>query len=102
MLQRTLSTFPLTGFTFGRLTVVGDVAFQAAQGSMPAEAFEIDLGVVMGCTQTDGRVAQLVEIPVRGVPFPERVGLPVGETSIAIGGQMGTPRETGFAVRYEE
>jgi hypothetical protein len=29
---------------------------------MSAKAFEVDFGVVMGGTQADGRVAQLVEI----------------------------------------
>src|SRR6266487_560562 len=97
-----LSTLPLTGFALGRLAVVGDVAFQAAQRGMPAEAFEVNFGVIMGSAQTDGGVAQLVEIPVGGIAFPERVGLAVRETSVAIGGEISTPRQTGFAMRHEE
>ena len=40
---------------------------------MPAKAFEVNFGVVMSSTQADGGVAQLVEIPVGGVAFPEGV-----------------------------
>lgn len=79
-----LSPFPLTCFALGCLPVVGDVAFQAPQGGMPAKAFQVHLGVVMSCTQTDGCMAELVEIPVRGIAFPERINLSVRETRVAI------------------
>ncbi len=89
-------------FAFGHLAVVGNVAFQAAQGAMSAKAFEVDFGVVMGSSQADGRVAQSVEIPVGGVAFPEGVGLSAGEACIAVGVQISPARQTGFAVRHEE
>src|SRR5436309_612592 len=69
---------------------------------MPAKAFEVDFGVVMGSTQADSSVAQLVEIPVGGVAFPEGVGLPVREARIAVSVQISTAWQTGFAVRHEE
>lgn len=59
-----LATFPLTCFAFGGLAIVGDVAFQAAQGGMSAKAFEVDFGVVMDSTNADRRVAELMKIPV--------------------------------------
>src|SRR5437868_12810469 len=97
-----LSTFPFTRFAFGCLAVIGDVAFQATQGGMPAKAFEIGFRVIMGSTDADRCVAELVEIPVRSIPFPERVGLPIREACVAIGGEICTPRQTGFAMRDEE
>ena len=33
---------------------------QAAQGALTAKAFEIDLGIIVGGTQTDGSVKELV------------------------------------------
>src|SRR5438445_3447761 len=100
LLART--SFPFTRLAFGGLTVVGNVAFQAAQRGMAAKAFEVNFGVIMGCTQANGRVAQLVEIPVGGIAFPERVSLPVGEARIAVGGEISTPRQTGLSMRDEE
>src|SRR6266487_5584155 len=97
-----LSPFPLACFPFGCLTVVGNIAFQAAQRGMPAKAFEVNFGIIMSSAQTDSRVAQLVEIPVGGIAFPERIGLPVGETCVAIGVQISTARQTRFAVCHEE
>jgi len=67
--QQMLSAFSLASFPFGRLTVIGDVAFQAVRGGMPAKAFEIGFGVIMGSTQADRRVAELVEIPAGGIAF---------------------------------
>ncbi len=87
-----VAAFPLAGFAFGRLAVVGDVAFQAAQGGMPAKAFEVNFGVVMSSTQADGRVAQLVEILAGGIAFPEGVGLPIREACVAVGVQVSTAR----------
>src|SRR5512135_756936 len=98
----TRTSFPLTRLAFGGLTVVGNVAFQAAQRGMSAKAFEVNFGVIMGCTQANGCMAQLVEIPVGGIAFPEGVSLPVGEARIAIGGEISTPRQTGFAMCHEE
>ena len=69
---------------------------------MSAKAFEVGFGVIMGSANADRRMAKLMEIPVRGIPFPERVGLPVREARIAIGGEISTPRQTGFAMRHEE
>ncbi len=43
-----------------------------------------------------------MEIPVGGIPFPERVGLPVREARIALGGEISTSRQTGFPMRHEE
>ena len=70
---------------------MGNVAFLAAQPGMSAKAFEVNYGVIMGCTQTNCRVAQLVEIPVGGIAFPEGVSLPVGEARIAVRGEISTP-----------
>ena len=69
---------------------------------MPAEAFEVNFGVIMGCTQANGRVAQLVEIPVGSIAFPERVSLPVREACVAVGGKIGPSRQTGLAMRNKE
>ena len=69
---------------------------------MSAKAFEVDFGVVMGNTQADGGVTELVEIPVGGVAFPEGVGLPLREACVAISSEISTSRQTGFAVRHEE
>jgi hypothetical protein len=64
-----LAAFPLAGFAFGRFAVVGDIAFQAAQGGMPAKALEIDLGVIMGGPHADGGMAKLMEIPAWRIFF---------------------------------
>src|SRR5436190_23907111 len=69
---------------------------------MSAKAFEIGFGVIMGSACADRRVAELVEIPVRSIAFPERVGLPVREACITVGSEISTPRQTGLPMRHEE
>jgi len=64
--------------------------------------FEVNFGIIMSSAQADRRVTQLMEIPVRGITFPEGVDLPVGETRGAIGVQISTSRQMSFAMRHEE
>ena len=97
-----LTTFPRARFTLGCFAVVGDIAFQAAQGRVPTKSLEIHFGVVMRRPDTDGRVAELVKIPLRSILFPQRVGLVIRETCVAVRGQVSAPRETGFARRDEK
>ncbi len=89
-------------FAFGGLTVVGDIAFQAAQRGKSTKAFEVDFSVVTGSTNADHRVAQLVEILVGCVALPERVGLSIRETCVAVASEIGSPRQAGFPMGHEE
>src|SRR5258708_2599795 len=69
---------------------------------MHAKAFEVGFSVIMGSTQADRRVAELVEIPVGGIAFPERISLPVREACVVIGGKIRSPRQASPAMRDEE
>src|SRR5260370_37642355 len=89
-------------FAFGSLAIIGDVAFQAAQGGMSAKAFEIGFGVIMGSAYADCRMAELVEIPVGGILFPERVGLPVRKAGVAVGGEISPSRQGCLTAGHEE
>src|SRR5258707_3869350 len=65
---------------------------------MATKALEIDFGVIVGSLDTDGRVAQLVEIPVRRIFLPECICLAVGKTSIAVRREISAPGKPGLAL----
>src|SRR5450755_4052505 len=69
---------------------------------MSAKAFKIGFGVIMGSANANRRVTKLMEIPIGSIAFPERVGLPIREARVAVGGEISPPRQTGFAMRHEE
>ena len=62
--------FPGARFALSGLAVVGDVDLEAAQRQVPTETLEFDLAVPMGSAGTDGRVAQLVQVPGWAVLLP--------------------------------
>src|SRR5215469_18296867 len=69
---------------------------------MAAEAFEIDLCILVGSTNADGRMTELVEIPVRRILLPEGIRLAIGEAGIAVGCQIRAPGKSGLTVRDKE
>lgn len=48
-----VAAFPLAGFAFGRVAVVSDRAFEAAEGSVAAKALEIDFRVIVCSLDAD-------------------------------------------------
>jgi hypothetical protein len=64
---------------------------------LSVEAFQFDLVVAVGGPRADGGVAQLVKVPAGRVPLPERIGLPIRQACMAIGGQISSAGRARFA-----